>query len=150
MKKGMRAPTHCRVARTRVALRGANYPTLAIFSAGELGRVEAGHYHFWTAVFREPRTLEGKKRRRSIARAQAVHPPGERFERMRHEATTAPDPDERAHNSKLWRDVLERGRNIQWIRPSTEREVRRWCEAHESDARHITILIVRGERVQAP
>jgi hypothetical protein len=140
--KGMRAPTTCYVSVNPVPLRGANYPSVVGFAAGEHGRGEGGLYHFWTAVLRRRVMLEGRMRWRVICRAQAVHPPGERFSRIGNEAKTEASPDDRKHNRCLWFDVLKRGRNIAYIRPSTLAEIKRWVTPHGADARHITHGIV--------
>lgn len=145
--KGMRAPRNCQVGRATVAVLHGNFPTLAIFRSGEHGRGEAGHYHFWTAMLKEHVEMEGRVRTRVIARAQALHPPGERFERIGKEARTDSTADDRRHNRALWSRVLRAGRNVDYIRPSTVGEVARWVRTHRPDARHITRVLYRGEDV---
>jgi hypothetical protein len=119
-----------KVGRLQVPVRRASHPTLWYFASGEHGRKEAGVYAFWTAVIsrRKPKGL--------IGRALAAEPPGDRFDRIRREMRTARSKADRAAYARHWRELLARGKAIRYVRPSTEREVRKWMKGHEKDARH--------------
>jgi hypothetical protein len=143
--KPMRLPSLTLVGEEYVPVRGANFPTLVYFRAGEHGLSEAGAFHFWTAVLSEPRRFKGKLRKVSIGRAFAVQPPGERFHRFMRDAVISVDPEEREHNVGLWNFVIEAGRNISFIRPSTVTEVRRWMSAHDTDTQYAKSIFYRGQ-----
>lgn len=145
--KGKRPPSLTIVGTTFVELRSANFPTTVVFTAGEHGRGERGLWAFWTTMLKRPVRFKDKLRRRIIGRAFAVLPPGERFTRMRSEAKTAPDPEERSHDYGMWYRVLKQGHNVKYIRPSTPREVRLWANAHEADSKHMRSLQYGGEMV---
>ena len=68
----------------------AEYPTIATFKAGDLGRFEFGAYLFWTAILKKKHLWQGyqgtwKPRmiKTCIGRARAILSPGDRFDRMR-------------------------------------------------------------------
>jgi hypothetical protein len=143
--KGMRPPYSCRIGKATVPLRDGNWPTLAVFRAGEHGTGEAGHYHFWTAVLMSPVKVKDRVRKLVIGRSQALHDPGERFERIGKEAKLYESTEDREHCRVTWLEVLESGLNVAYVRPSTLAEVRRWIATHPADARHITRLVVRGK-----
>ena len=117
-----------RVGRYEVAVRRINYPTLWHFSSGEHGRKEAGIYAFWTAV------LARKTRRRIWGRALVTLPPGDRFDRIRREMREGRAADRAAYR-RMWRELMQGGRAIRYIRPASEREVHRWMKTHDRDAR---------------
>ncbi len=111
-------------------MRDLNYPTLWHFSSGEHGPKEAGIYAFWTAVLGT-----GKKAKGLCGRALVTEPPGDRFDRIRREMRTARAKADRVAYARQWRELIERGRAIRYLRPSTPEEVRKWMKGHEKDAR---------------
>lgn len=143
-------PATWMVGRHTVPLVKAHFPTTVYFRSGEHGRGERGAYHFWTAVLSEPRRYGGRVRRVVIARALAVLPPVERLERMREESRTAKLATDRAAYRAYWRGVLECGRNVARIRPSTCAEVLRWMRTHPKDARHVFAANVGGRSAARP
>jgi len=89
----------------------AGAPTTVHFSAGRLGKREAGVWEFWT-VFND---------RAFIARCRQGTDPGERFRRMEDE----PGYEE------AWKVAA----TAKGIRPATQDDVMRWLNGHEDDAK---------------
>jgi hypothetical protein len=146
--KGMRPPTTCRIGGVTVKLRDGEWPTVAVFRAGEHGTGEAGHYNFWTAVLSEAVKVGRRTRKLVIGRAQALHDPGERFERIGREITAYESVEDRNHCRVTWLEVLRKGENVAYVRPSTLAEVRRWIKPHPADSKFLTRLIVRGREAK--
>lgn len=146
----MDVASSCLVGKYEIPLKRANWPTVVTFKAGEHGRREGGVFHFWTAVFSRPKrmraSLAGRRlKRRSICRSLAVNPPGERFFRNKRDSVVSVDVEDRIYLRELWFDVMEQGKNIAYIRPSTPAEVERWISTHEKDSRFIAGKWYRGE-----
>lgn len=127
-----------KVGKYKVQIKNPEYPSIVTFSSGEKGRREKGHYAFWTAVVRR-----GKKGR-LWGRARLILSAGDRFDRMKYEMNNASDKEDRRIYRKHYVDFLGRGGNIKYIRPSTIKEICRWCDTHESDARYIINCNVGG------
>ena len=81
------------------------------FSAGRLGKSEAGLYQFWTAV---------SKGRGTTARSRAGTDPGERFRRM---GTSAAD-------AEGWAIAAD----AEFVRPASEKEVLGWLDIKPHDS----------------
>lgn len=135
-----------RVGRVQVPVKG-QHPSLGIFVGGARGKQEAGLFFFWTAVLKRP-YVDGQ--RVCIARARALLPPGERFERMSRERRTARSVAQRRGNDAWWTRILRRGEGIAYIRPATRREATRWLATHGPDAQHLTWFLVGAPRPTPP
>lgn len=130
------------VGRVKVPLRLGSHPSLGVFVGGARGAHEKGQFFFWTAVLKQRRLGY----RTVTVRTRALNPPGERFSRFGVEQRTARRAGMRAANGDIWTEVLRRGENIVYIRPATEREMRRWCATHLSDAQHLVYWCVGPPR----
>ena len=102
--------------------------TEALFRGGRKGRGERGVYRFWTAVLRRPSAVVTARARRSLG-------PWARFARFGRSARDA--------DAWIWLNVLEAGRAVRRIRPSTGTEVARWLRTHPGDARHVRWVALR-------
>lgn len=112
------------------------------FTAGVHGKREAGVYRFWTC--------HGEDQYGSwtiIGRARARLNAGDRIARM---APSRTKHNPRSHQriySRMFR--LAHGTAL-CIRPSTEREVRRWIESHEKDCAFLcSACTIRGKRYRS-
>ena len=105
--------------------------TIAVFSAGRMGKSEAGVYHFWAAV-----CIDGKKTTAVFGRALNKLDAGERFRRIGLETKIAATASDRKEYSKLWKKLS----GVVYVRPATVMEVTRWISSHEEDSIHIKSL----------
>jgi hypothetical protein len=127
-----------KVGKYSVEVRQAEFGSFVSFSSGERGRHERGDYLFWTAVLKRKIRFGRRKARKISGRAHYLLPPGDRFDRMRLELRTAKDKNARAAYKEMWLGILQEGRNIAYIRPSTAAEIMRWFKTHGSDVRYVT------------
>jgi hypothetical protein len=116
-----------------VPLKNAHYASIVTFRGGAHGKKERGDFCFWTAVLKRP--YNGK--RKLIGRAYAFLDPGDRFDRMQYEMMIAATPEDRAAYREMWEHRLKGGNNIDYIRPSTKREIERWLKTHRADANYV-------------
>lgn len=85
-----------------------------------------GHYAFWTAVFKK----RVGKRWRVWGRAKVGLSAGDRFDRMKRECREAYIPkDDRPAYKSMWEN-MGRGANVKYVRPTTEKELKRWMDEH--------------------
>lgn len=131
-------PIVARVGRYRIPVVG-RHPSLVQFAAGARGAREAGVYCFWTAVLRRPLV---NRQRFCTVRARAMQPPGERFERMNRERTTARHAQARREYGIWWTRIFRRGAGIAFIRPATELEIAAWLHGHRADAQYILSAMI--------
>lgn len=124
-----------KVGKCDVEVRGAAFPALWHFTSGAHGKKEAGVFAFWTAVLKKPQKLGKKKVRRIFGRALVTLPPGDRFDRMKREMLTMKKKEVRAAYRGHYVGLLKCGKNIKCIRPSTEKEMRKWMKGHKADAK---------------
>lgn len=122
--------TTTRVGVFQITVRDASHPAVRYFSSGAHGRKEAGLYAFWTVV------LNRKGKNRVWGRALTSLPPGDRFDRMRKEMISAKSKKAREAYRRIWQEVIKAGKLIRYIRPSTEKEIRKWMDGHSSDAKY--------------
>jgi len=148
---GFRLLSFTLVGKVSVPVVNAEYATIVTFRSGDLGTFERGDFLFWTAVLKKKHIWTGytdiwKPRTIGLVlgRARAILPPGDRFDRMKHEMLTDPDANDRKIYREWWKKILGEGKNIKFIRPSTKREVGRWMKGHKSDAKFVTRLVVNG------
>ena len=144
-----------RVGKISVPVVDAEYATIATFSKGDLGRFERGDYLFWTAVLKTKRPWKGyygkwswRKIQLVLGRARPVLSPGDRFDRMRIEMKTDPNKEDRAIYKKWWYEILDKGANIKFIRPSIKKEVQRWINGHLADAKFLKRLVIGGKEAK--
>jgi hypothetical protein len=108
------------------------------FKSGVHGKKEAGVYRFWTCHGEDqygPWTLVGRARK-SLS-------PGDRFARMSNARTKNNPPAHRHIYARMFR--LANG-TATCIKPSTEREVRRWIDSHAEDCAFLkAACVVRGK-----
>lgn len=89
-------------------------------------RFKDGYYAFWTAVFKK----KVGKRWRVWGRAKVGLSAGDRFDRMKRECRASYIPKEdRPEYKKMW-EMMGRGSNIRFIRPSTKTELNKWMRLH--------------------
>ncbi len=133
----MNADSYTRVGTFCVPVVKSKFVTIVQFRAGAHGRQERGDFCFWRIVFKH-RAQSGsyKGARGLIGRAAPFYPPGERFERLAREVPY------------LWDAVLERGANVQYIRPANRKEVQRWFDTHKKDDRFAYRIIINGGVVE--
>ena len=105
--------------------------TLAVFSAGRMGKKEAGVYYFWTAV-----CIEKKQMPVIFGRALSKLDAGERFRRIGIEQKSSETAADRKAYAKMWKRL----RGVICVRPATIKEVRKWLDSHEEDAQHLKSL----------
>lgn len=135
----------------------SRHATLVHFTGGDGGKHEAGDFAFWTAVLKEPVTVEPKngwpERRRKVkkifGRAYVALSAGDRFDRMRVEAKTARTADDRAVYRRMYYECMGAGKNIALVRPTTLLEVRKWMRGHKTDAVFADRMIsINGKKVR--
>ena len=119
------------------------FPTVAIFMSGKHGKRERGSFAFWTSV------LKNRKypKNRIIGRAYLSLNAGDRFDRINRERKYSKSIEDRKAYQKMW-EVMGAGKNIKYIRPSTEKEVKKWASSHKEDYKYVTNLIVNGKSVR--
>ena len=105
--------------------------TVAVFSAGRMGKEEAGVYHFWTAI-----CIKKKQMPTVFGRALSKLDAGERFRRIGVEQKTASTASDRKAYSRMWQTLI----GVVCVRPSTVKEVTKWLDGHEEDATHLKSL----------
>lgn len=127
-----------KVGKYTVPVCNAKFISLVYFSAGARGNKERGQFAFWTAV------LKRKKKNRVWGRSRPILPAGDRFDRMKREKLKAKSKSDRKAYGRMW-DVMGRGRNIRYIRPSTLAEIQKWFKSHASDAKYAYGVSVRGK-----
>jgi hypothetical protein len=113
-----------------VEVMDAHKAAIVYFKSGAHGTKEAGYFAFWTAV------LKTGKKRRIWGRASVGLSAGDRMDRMQFEMHESKDPDDRRIYGRFWTQLLRRGKNICFIRPSTKAEIAKWMRGHVSDAVH--------------
>lgn len=132
-----------RIGKYEIEIRNAQFMSLVTFASGQHGKKERGDYGFWAAVFKK---AVGKKRKvwgRTLAHVDA----GDRFRRIQKEIMVAPDKEDRKIYKNLW-ETMVGGKNIAYIRPCTEREIKRWMATHLSDAKHVARISVGGKLIR--
>lgn len=127
-----------KVGNFTVPVCNSKFLSLVYFSAGARGNRERGHFAFWTAV------LKRKKKNRIWGRARPILPAGDRFDRMKLEKLKAKSKSDRKAYGRMW-EIMGRGRNIRYIRPSTLAEITKWCKSHAPDAKYVYGVSVGGK-----
>lgn len=142
----MKPDSHTTIGKYSIPLVRAKFATIVQFAGGEHGKRERGDFCFWT--IRIKRTVPGERagKRQLIGRASVYLPPGERFCRIEREAKNGG----RAAKTYayLWEKFMQRGRNVQYIRPSTLTEVKRWFSTHGKDMKYAYRVIIGGKVVE--
>lgn len=117
--------------KTTFSTRIGEFDVPVIDGAASLVRFEDGDFAFWTAVFKK----KVGKRWRVWGRARVGLSAGDRFDRMKRECRAAHIPKEdRPEYRRMW-EMLGRGANVKCVRPSTDREVKRWIDKHPEQAK---------------
>ena len=142
----MKPDGETRVGPYLVQVVNAKFPTIVSFKGGAKGIRERGDFAFWTTVLKKRRGP--KKGNRIWGRARLILPPGDRVDRMKKEMLYASDKNDRKIYRLWWTKVIEKGKNIKYIRPSSLPEVKKWMRSHQSDARYIFRIIVGGKIVK--
>jgi len=105
--------------------------TVAVFSAGRIGKSEAGVYHFWTAT-----CIQKKTTPTVFGRALSTLDAGERFRRIGMERKTSATAVNRKAYAGMWAKLA----GVVFVRPSTVMEVTKWLNTHEEDAVYLKSL----------
>lgn len=123
---GIKIPRMSRyIGEYRVPILYYLYPTLGSFLGGAKGEHEAGDYAFWTVM------LKTNRYDHVYARNRVFLGPEERFNRKPY-----------VHD-----DLIQRGKNVRYIRPSTVEEVKAWLYDHPNDSEYLYRLICCGREI---
>lgn len=129
-----------KVGKHDVSVRDAHQPSIVWFDAGVHGKSfgERGWFAFWTTVI-------GSGKKKIWGRSLLCIPIGDRFTRMQKEQYTAKTKEDRKIYSDYWNVRLNRGKAVKYIRPSTTKEIEKWIQTHQSDAKFIKHIFVSGK-----
>lgn len=133
------------IADRLVDVMNADQPTLAYFGKqpkkiGGKQKDNYGFYAFWTVVNKEGRVV--------TARARVGLPAGERFDRMAVELRHSESQNDRIEYAQFFYNIMDSGRAVDYIRPATREEVKRWADSHEDDYRYCVTLTVAGKTMK--
>jgi hypothetical protein len=130
-----------KIGKYSILVKSGKKASLAYFS-------DIGDCAFWTCVLRNLARDYfnfNKEKRVIIGRAKVGLSAGDRFDRMRYERKALYIPKEdRPIYEYMWKDMMEEGYNVDYIRPSTLTEVKRWFTTHQKEFEKLMELIVNN------
>ena len=110
------------VGKYKVQVKNANFLSIVTFTSGEHGKKERGDFAFWTAILKK----RVNKKWKISGRAHLLLPPGDRFDRMKREARTDKNPEDRKIYHQLFHEYMGGGSNVKHIRPATEKDIKKF------------------------
>jgi len=121
-----------------IEVRDPHYPSLVFFKKAKGSKDNEGVYAFWSVI--------GKNGNRLVtARARVGLHAGERFERINVDIFRAGSLEDRRAYAQFFYDVMDSGKNVGWIRPSSNEEVAKWAKSHEEDFKYAVNIYIGGK-----